>query len=224
VPEEFPQRAWLKGMRSKDRKHRPAFAVGVTNLTSGVLQPSPLGWNTQGVSVCRGSVARASHCVVSGSGDGPKYHRAWAAGRPTIKLETAKRPPVRPSPERAFTASDQQRGTPDKKRVPHGTPDQNASLSGRETRTTEILAGAARRGDCCCSLTFAVVQARKAPPQRDRMSRKQTPHPHNRHPRASGDPVLRSISSVYRVPACAGMTTDGGARLSPYEKWEVQPA
>jgi hypothetical protein len=79
VPEESA-RAWPMDCRFPWNGGTGAsFAVGITDLTSGVLQPPLLGWNTQGPRFARQrSLGRAIR-VISGSGDGPKYHRARAA-------------------------------------------------------------------------------------------------------------------------------------------------
>ena len=67
-----------EGLRSPERGTEASLAVGVTNPHSGVLQPPLLGWNIQGPRFIRDD-RRMRDCEISGSGDGPKYHRARAA-------------------------------------------------------------------------------------------------------------------------------------------------
>src|SRR5688500_7531908 len=74
-----------------DRETEASLAVGVTILTSGVLQPPLLGRNTRGSRFVSASDRRTRHCAISGSGDGPKYDRAAGGHEATLCTITGRK-------------------------------------------------------------------------------------------------------------------------------------
>jgi hypothetical protein len=75
-----------------------SFAVGITVPHSGVLQPPLPDWNIRGARFVPAWDRRTSHCVISGSGDGPKYHRAAGGLKATpMLIDRPKGRSLRPS-------------------------------------------------------------------------------------------------------------------------------